>query len=196
MANIFISYAREDSAFVHRLSKALKARQIDTSIDTQDVLPAEEWRKKIASLIRGADAVISVISPDSVVSEECVNELRRAGLSNKRIVPILHRETAVDTAPQSLRDLNWINLRQADDWDRGVETILGALSTDPEWVNLHTRLTVRAHEWAEHDEDRSFTLRGRDLADAERWLAQATEKTPRPTDQQNRLHPKQPPGSQ
>ncbi len=46
----------------------------------------------------------------------------------------------------------------------------------------HTRLQVRALEWDEHDRDRSFVLRGRDLSEAERWLSQVDErKDPQPT---------------
>jgi hypothetical protein len=37
MADVFISYAREDSDFVHLLSSALKTKGRETSIDTQDL---------------------------------------------------------------------------------------------------------------------------------------------------------------
>ena len=42
-------------------------------------------------------------------------------------------------------------------------------------------MTVRALEWDEHGRDRSFLLRGTELADAEQWLAAGVDKVSGPT---------------
>lgn len=56
-----------------------------------------------------------------------------------------------------------------------------AIETDLDWVHAHTRLLVRAIGWDRKGRDSSFLLGGRDLREAEDWLAQGAAKEPRPT---------------
>ena len=56
------------------------------------------------------------------------------------------------------------------------------INTDFEWVDVHSRLLVRALEWEQENKDISFLLRGKDLQDAETQLAINTSKNPHPTD--------------
>ena len=55
----------------------------------------------------------------------------------------------------------------------GVRALVEALDTDLEWVSAHTRLLQRAVEWDNEGREGSYLLRGRDLAEAERWLSAA-----------------------
>ena len=42
--------------------------------------------------------------------------------------------------PETLGKLNWIFLRDQDDFEKGVDTLLTAVDTDLEWVDAHTSL--------------------------------------------------------
>jgi WD40 domain-containing protein len=48
-------------------------------------------------------------------------------------------------------------------------------------VQEHTRLLTHAKEWESEGKDSSFLLRGKDLREAERWVAKSAEKEPKPT---------------
>ena len=50
--DLFISYAREDSAFVHQLDEALEEREKVVWVDWQDIRPSADWRAKIEAGIR------------------------------------------------------------------------------------------------------------------------------------------------
>ncbi len=77
---------------------------------------------------------------------------------------------------------NWIFLRQEDDFEAGLELLIGALDTDLVYIREHTRLLTRAIEWHDNDKRRSDVLRGPDLTAAEGWLAISHSMEPRSTD--------------
>jgi hypothetical protein len=48
MADVFISYAREDQQFVRKLQDALEAHNRNTWIDWKDVPLTAKWRKRFS----------------------------------------------------------------------------------------------------------------------------------------------------
>ncbi len=182
---IFISYARQDQAFVERLHAALADKGRRAWVDKHDIRPSAAWMEEVRTAIEGSDAFVFVISPDSAGSEVCREELSHAAGLNKRILPVLLREVNPERVPGPARARNWISFADGASFDVEVGALLGAIDTDPEWAHLHTRLQVRALEWDANGRDSSFVLRGRDLAAAEKWLTEADErKDPQPA----RLH--------
>jgi WD40 repeat protein len=182
VAEVFISYAREDQPFVRRLQAALEHREVSAWVDWEDIPPTAEWMREVEAAIEGADSLLFVVSPDSVASPTCRREIDHAAAHQKRLVPVVYREVDDDLVPEPVQAHNWIFCRERDDFDSAVDTIATALRTDLEWVHRHTRLLVRALEWDANNRDRSFLLRGRDLEDGEHWLSVAAQhETPSAT---------------
>ena len=184
---IFISYSRKDAAFVRRLHQALAARQRETWVDWEGIAPSADWFREIEAAIDAADAFAFVLSPDALASAVCARELAHAVAQNKRLLPIVHRDAVDVPVPPALARLNWIFLRDGDDFDTALGVLLAAVDTDLDWVQAHSRLLVRAREWEGRTLDASLTLRGADLKAAEHWLALGPTKTPPPTAPQTRF---------
>jgi WD40 repeat protein len=182
LADAFISYSRRDKEFVQRLQEALTEHQRETWLETKDIPPTAEWLQEIYAAIEKSDAFVFVISPDSTMSEICQLELAHAIKHHKRLIPILRREGDQGQAPESLSRLNWLSFREENDFEGSFQTFLTALTTDLDHVRAHTRLLTRAREWEGKGQDRSLLLRGRELKEAEAWLANSGDKDPRPTD--------------
>ena len=185
-ASMMISYSRKDKEFVQQLHKSLLKSGIPEEniwIDWEDIPAAADWMDEITRAIGGADTFIFVISPASLDSKVCGDEVRVASENNKKFIPILHREpTKENTLPEGISRTNWVYMRQNDDYDAAFPLLLEAINTDLEWVREHTRLLERAIEWGQQGEDKSFLLRGSDLDTAETWQSDATEgKEPQPT---------------
>lgn len=178
MADVFISYSRHDSEFVRRLHKALQEKGRDVWVDIDDIPPSATWMNEIRAAIEHAGAVVFVISPQSVASKICADEMAHALARNKRVIPILLRDVDPTLLPKAICDLNWILCRAPGDFDAAVPLLCSALDTDLEWVRDHTRLLTRAVEWEARRRDKSFALRGSTLQDAERLLTVA-DKEPR-----------------
>ena len=181
MPSVFISYSRRDGEFASRLHDALAERGYEVWIDREDIPPSAKWFDEIRAGVAGADGVVFVISPDSAASEVCVRELELATDLGKRIVPAVCREPDGVPVPEAAASLNWVFLRDSDDFAEGVATLTRALETDLDHVRTHTRLGVAAGRWEASGRDKSQLLRGAELAAAEQWLVSAGEKQPPPT---------------
>jgi hypothetical protein len=181
MADVFISYAREDQRFLRGLQDALEEHDRETWIDWKDIPLTAEWKEDVFSAIDNADSFAAVISPDFIVSKPCQEELDHAAHDNKRMVPLWHRDVADEEVPPDLAAHQYVFLREDDDFEEALERLLEALDTDMEWVHDHTRLLVRAKEWDSKRHDSSMLLRGSELREAEEWQARAAEKEPKPT---------------
>jgi len=184
MSDVFISYAREDKELVKRLHDWLVERERSVWVDWEGIPPSAEWLDEINAAIDGADTYIQILSPDSVASVVCRLELDRAVRNNKRLIAIVLRDVPADTVAESLAEVNWIFLREHDEFDAGAEAIITALETDLDWARVHTRLLVRAVEWNRRARPRALCLRGRELGEHRAWLARIGDKQPRPTELQ------------
>jgi hypothetical protein len=107
-AKVFISYSRKDMAFADRLEAGLKARGFEPLIDRAEIYAFEDWWKRIQALIRRADTVVFVLSPDAVASDVALKEVAYAASLNKRFAPIVCRRAPNDAVPEPLRRLNFI----------------------------------------------------------------------------------------
>jgi len=181
MADIFISYAREDQQFVRKLQDALEEHKRNTWIDWKDIPLTAKWKEEVFSAIENSDSFAAVISPDFIVSKPCKEELDHAADDNKRMVPLWHRDVADEDVPPDLAAHQYVFLRESDDFEDSFERLLEALDTDMEWVRFHTRLLSGAKEWDKGGRDPSFLLRGKTLEEAERWQAKEAEKEPKLT---------------
>ena len=88
MADVFISYAREDQDFVRRLQDALQEHNRNTWIDWKDIPLTAKWKEEVVSAIEDADFYAAVISPDFIASKPCQEELEHAARNHKRMAPL------------------------------------------------------------------------------------------------------------
>src|SRR5215216_4606830 len=84
MADVFISYAREDQQFVRRLQDALEEHNRETWIDWKDIPLTAKWKQEVFSAIEQADSFAAVISPDFIVSKSESIPSRRAAYRSSR----------------------------------------------------------------------------------------------------------------
>lgn len=185
MSDVFISYSRKDSAFVQKLFDDIKGTGKEVWADFEDIPKAADWWEEIQAGIDAADAFIFVISPDSVESDICRQEIDEAVASNKRFLPILYREITADEHKAKIHPAisshNWIFCRAEDDYDVAFKTLMESVETDLEHNRALTRLLVRAKEWQTNNQKNSYLLQGEDLEHAETWLSSAMNKQPSPT---------------
>lgn len=181
LSDVVISYAREDLEFTRLLTARLGATDRDVWVDLVGIPPSAAWWEEIQTAIDSAHAVVFVLSPAWVNSDVTHRELDHALKAGKRIIPLVHRDVPKANVPEALATRNWILWRSPAEADEAFEQLGRALDTDFEWVNDHTRLHLRAVEWESNERNRSYLLRGQDLATAEHWLRTAPGHEPSPT---------------
>jgi TIR domain len=68
MAEVFISYAREDQGFARDLNAALQKLQRDTWIDWRSIPDSAQWR---AAIFAAIEAVGNILGAEVVISRTC-----------------------------------------------------------------------------------------------------------------------------
>lgn len=177
-ARVFLSYSRKDLAFVSALKGDLDALGYETFVDTEQISGGEEWKRRIEQLIVGADAVVFVVSPDSVSSTICDWETKRAIDLSKRLIPIVCRELQDEQAPPQLADRNYIFFIDGSNSRRALVALCEAIDVDISWVREHTRVGAMAARWKASGERRDLLLRGSELTDANSWKLERGPQAP------------------
>lgn len=185
--SIFISYSRKDKPFVQQLHNNLISAGLETWVDWEGIPLTADWWQEIKQGIENADAFAFVISPDSLKSKVCADEIQTAVDNNKRLIPVLHRDAEKgDPIHPKVSSHNWIYMRDEAELEAHMPDMVKVVHTDLDWVKAHTRLLRRAVEWEGHGRNNSFLLRGDDLKQAEEWQRRAGGKEPAPTELQTR----------
>jgi tetratricopeptide (TPR) repeat protein len=178
---VFVSYSRRDRDFAAELVAHLETRDFQPFLDRTDIAPGEPWQDRLAGLIRAADTMVFVVSPDSTRSTICEWEIAEAARLGKRILPLVCRPTEDAAIPPTLARLNFIFATEAPDVPRALARLEDSLRMNLDWVREHTRLTEVAFRWDTGGRKRSQVLRGVDLDAAERWLVQLPGDASQPT---------------
>lgn len=84
MADVFLSYSRDDKTRVERLVKALRQRGLSVWWD-DDIAPNAAWEATIETELEQAKAVIVMWSPSAAASENVKGEARRARHAGKLV---------------------------------------------------------------------------------------------------------------
>jgi tetratricopeptide (TPR) repeat protein len=169
--DVFVSYAREEQNFVRRLCDELEAAGLHPWVDVDGVYGGEEFWPEICKAIDAATALVYVISPHSAASPYCRREVDRAIAARKRVVPVCRTEVEAALLPPEVASRQWIFFRGDEEAETARDALVGAIRADWEWVRKHARLLVRAEEWKAADRDTALALRGRELREADDWLA-------------------------
>lgn len=189
MPMAYVSYAREDLAFVQTIRDALSrsGRALVWDRDQTTILPNRAWRDGIMADIRRSAKFVFVISPDSLESVICANELGYAVSLNKHVIPVLRRSVAPGQKVRPpLEELNWIFFANDDAFDARLGELIRILGTDPDTSAEHARLLVSAADWKGPMHSRSQLLRGRRLRASERFLVRAPDHGPLSLTQEQR----------
>ena len=89
-AKVFISYSRADSDFALKLGKDLRSAGANIWIDRLDVSVSERWDQAIEAALESCASFLVVLSPDSVESQNVMDEVSYALEEKKQIFPVLY----------------------------------------------------------------------------------------------------------
>jgi hypothetical protein len=149
MSDVFISYARTDREFAHRLCEALRSRGIAVWWDF-DLYGGEDFRTRIGGVIEAARRVVVLWSAQSVQSHFVIDEAGEA----KRLGKLVPLSIDDATPPLGFRGLHTIRVRELEaDLDQIVASIEGrpastaAVRSDqpkPGWLSRRAALGMGA----------------------------------------------------
>jgi len=187
---VFISYSRTDSDLARKINDALQFQGKTTWFDQESIAAGTDFQQEIYRGIENSDNFLFIISPNSVSSAYCSDEVEYAEKLNKRFVTILYRQVEPKTLHPALAKVQWIDFTQHEgDFYANFSELVRTLDTDRDHVQSHTKWSQRALEWEEKSQTKDLLLRGSELNVAESWLreSEAENKQPPATDLQKKF---------
>lgn len=196
----FISYSRKNTCFVRQLYLAFDAANQNVWVDWEDIPPGVDFPETIRQGILHSDNLIVVMSPTYHASEYCNLEMHIAREAGIRLIPVLRQNVTDDTLQvarndrgwddrvldqkwiednrQTVGDINWVYARTTDSFETAFTKIQEAIQHDDDHYQRHRDLSIQAEAWRAGS---GQLLRDNNLRQAETWLAEGSEKHPRPS---------------
>ena len=116
MTSIFISYAREDANIAMRLYNDLENAGAKPWIDSEKLLPGQNWELSIKKAIRSSDLFIALFSNNSIDKKGYFQKEIKLAMSELEKMPpdkisfIPCRIEDVEIPYEPLNELHWVNL--------------------------------------------------------------------------------------
>jgi hypothetical protein len=110
--HVFVSYSRRDEVVMRRIVKYLREQGIPAWVDNEKLVPGTPvWEYEIEKAIKGASAIVVILSPDAKKSEWVLREITLADQHQKRAFPILAGGKKEDSIPFRLITRQFVDLR-------------------------------------------------------------------------------------
>lgn len=87
--HFFVSYSRRDQEFALRLAVDLRAAGAAIWMDQADIRPSDRWDRTIEAAVRDCAGLVLVLSPNSAVSDNVLDEVAVALEAGKPVIPVL-----------------------------------------------------------------------------------------------------------
>lgn len=121
MAQIFISYAREDEEEVNKLYWKLRDAGFTPWMDTEDILPGEDWERAIHKALRDSHFIIVCLSAKFLAKRGFIQREIKASADRLQemmggdILTIPARLEACEV-PEEFRQRQWVDLFKDNGW--------------------------------------------------------------------------------
>ena len=95
MTKIFISHSTKDTEFARQIAQALIEVGISVWIDVADIPAGMKWSTAIQNGLKECDAMIVILSPDSMASNNVEDEWQYYLDKGKKVFPVRWRPAEV-----------------------------------------------------------------------------------------------------
>ncbi|GAB2811677.1 TIR domain-containing protein [Ferruginibacter profundus] len=129
----FISYTRTDATFALQLAKDIKNAGINLWIDQLDIAAGARWDLEVEKALKSADGILVILSPQSVSSNNVLDEISYAFDEGKRIIPI---HLAACEVPFRIRRLQYVDF--STDYNEGLTHLLQQIPRDDKSIIIET----------------------------------------------------------
>ncbi len=132
---IFISHSHNDEMFARKVASFLEDQGLDVWEASNEIFPGDNWAAKISQGLQESNAMVVLLTPESLKSVLVQREVEYALGSKeyrKRLIPVLidpDKTIAEDDIPWILKRLNIIDLTEHETEEDGIRRIADTLLT-------------------------------------------------------------------
>lgn len=179
--DVYLSCAPSDLEFGRRLSSVLQVQGKTTWLGSENssiAAAVEPWQQSLER----CQTLVVILSPKWVKTNLCQQELAYAQSLSKRVVVAVYQSLLTTAPPAALATAQQVDFQDGRvDFLTHFGQLYRLIERDPQHVQRHTRLVIKAMEWEQSGRDDSFLLRGQDLVASQAWLQQADTADPLPS---------------
>ncbi|MGJ3245817.1 MAG: toll/interleukin-1 receptor domain-containing protein [Elainellaceae cyanobacterium] len=122
MTKLFVSYSHNDEKFVRKLHAKLVESGQSIWVDWENITNQDTWLNQIKIGIEETDKCIIVISPDSIQSLHCIQEINYTIIQKKPVIFISQEN--IDYVHPTLNPQEWILFRDIDDFEIAFQRLM------------------------------------------------------------------------
>lgn len=115
---VFISYSRKDQDFAKQLAKSLLQIGFSVWLDIEDIPAGVKWSTAIQNALQTSEAMLVILSPDSMSSVNVEDEWQYFLDRGKTIIPILWRPCEIHFQLSRLQYIDFAHHNFANSFDR------------------------------------------------------------------------------
>lgn len=127
---VFLSHAREDTEQVRKINSDLRRRGVLTWLDKQDLLPGDNWQRKIEEAIESSDFVLVFLSLKSTQKsgtfqrevKYAFDQMMEQPSGQAYIIPILLEDCE---PPREFKDIHWAFAWEEDWFEKLLKALRG-----------------------------------------------------------------------
>jgi hypothetical protein len=130
---VFLSYAHTDKTLAKKVADGLKRAGFDVWENFNEIIPGENWADKTAQALSESEAMVVLLTPDSLNSPYVMSEFNYA-LGNKtykgRLIPVVigsPDSLPEEKLPWIIKNLQTIRLPKRGKQDEGIKRIAETL---------------------------------------------------------------------
>ncbi len=133
---VFLSYSHKDSKLAEQIAKELSKFDLDVWNAETEIFPGDNWAEKVSDALKDSDAMVVLITPDSLESKTVQREIEYAlgnNSYNNRLIPVLvgSEETVSEKSlPWVLQKLQTVRLSKPEQFNIQVGQINKAIRGD------------------------------------------------------------------
>lgn len=133
---VFLSYSHKDIEIAKKIAKELSEFDLDVWNAETEIMPGDNWAEKVSNALKESDAMVVLITPDSLESRTVQREIEYAlgnNSYNNRLIPVLvgsEESVPEKSIPWILQKLKTIRLSKSDQFNIQVNKINNAIRGD------------------------------------------------------------------
>lgn len=120
----FISYSRIDTDFVVKLAQDLRKAGVNIWLDQIDIGVGDRWDNSVQKALKNCKSLLLIYSPDSVASENVLDEVYYVLGENRKVIPVLYKKCEI---PFRLKRLQYIDF--TENYSQGMQKLVPLMIT-------------------------------------------------------------------
>lgn len=126
---VFLSYSHKDGELATQIAEELKKFEFDVWSAETEILPGDNWAEKVSDALKDSDAMVVLLTPESLASKVVQREIQYAlgdNSYNHRLIPVVvgsEESVPEKSIPWILKKLKTIRMSKPEQFNTQVSAI-------------------------------------------------------------------------